>query len=345
MNSKKKIHLEIIRVIALVCIMFNHTGDRGNGAYLYTDGRMTFTVSLIGDIICKIGVPLFLMISGALLLKKEENLQQIYGKRVLRIIKVIVLFTTVRYVYECYVVKQRVFSVYELIEAIFSGNLFTPYWFLYAYLSILLTLPFLKKMIRNLDKKEMSIFILLMFGFNVILPVVSVVFDLWFEMSFMFGVSYCYFILGYYLEHLTDKSVYTKKNMIVAILTFLGSTALTYWIIIRDRAALGIIRYEHTSVLAIVMASCIFFTVKAVYGVEEKKESVWSKWIVTIGSCSFGIYLIEDYLRNALGFICDSLASYISILPACMVWLAIVMVAGVIVVLFMKKLPILKDII
>lgn len=68
MNSKKKIHLEIIRVIALVCIMFNHTGDRGNSVYLYTDGKLTFMISLIGDILCKIGVPLFLMVSGALLL-------------------------------------------------------------------------------------------------------------------------------------------------------------------------------------------------------------------------------------------------------------------------------------
>lgn len=343
MNSKKKIHLEIIRVIALVCIMFNHTGDRGNSVYLYTDGKLTFMISLIGDILCKIGVPLFLMVSGALLLQKEENLQQIYGKRVPRIIKAIVLFTTIRYLYECYVVKQRTFSIFELIEAIFTGNLFTPYWFLYAYLSILLTLPFLKKMVRDLEKKEMNILILLMFGFYALLPVVSAVFDIWFEMSFMFGASYCYFILGYYLEHLADTNIYSKRNVVVSILILLISTGLTYWIIVRDRADLGVIRYEHTSVLAIVIAACTFFVVKAIYS-EKNEETAWSKCVLAIGSCSFGIYLIEDYLRNGLGFVCDNLTPYISTLPACVVWLAVVTVAGVIIVSFLKKLPILKDI-
>lgn len=344
MNSKKKIHLEIIRVIALMCIMFNHTGDRGNSVYLYTNGTFTFTVSLMGDILCKIGVPLFLMVSGALLLQKEENLQQIYRKRVPRIIKAIVLFTTIRYFYECYGVKQRTFSVFELIEAIFTGNLFTPYWFLYAYLSILLTLPFIKKMIKALDEKEMKLLILLIFAFNAILPAISAVFDTWFEISFMFGSSYSYFVLGYYLEHLVAANKFTKRNTVIAILLLLSYAVFTYWMIIRDRTTLGILRYEHTSVLAIVIANCVFFAVKAVWGEGGKEDSFWSRCIMTIGSCSFGIYLIEDYLRNSLGFVCDKLAPYISVLPACMVWLAVVMAVGVIIVLFLKKLPVLKEI-
>ena len=140
MKENKKIHLEIIRIIALICIIYNHTGERGNNIYLFTNGNITFAISLITDILCKIGVPLFLMISGALLLTKEEDWQQIYQKRGLRIIKVILLFVTIRYLYECYFVKKLSFSFLELFKIILEGNLFTPYWFLYTYLSVLLIL-------------------------------------------------------------------------------------------------------------------------------------------------------------------------------------------------------------
>lgn len=156
-EAKKKIHLEVIRVIALLCIVYNHTGDRGNNVYRFTDGNVTFMVSLITDILCKIGVPLFLLVTGALLLQKEENWQQIYRKRVWRIVKVIVLFTIVRYFYECFYVKRMAFSFLELFKAILEGKLFLPYWFLYAYLSILFVLPFLKKMVKSMNKKEMQL--------------------------------------------------------------------------------------------------------------------------------------------------------------------------------------------
>lgn len=345
-GTKKKIHLEVIRIIALLCIVYNHTGDRGNNVYRFTDGNITFMVSLITDILCKIGVPLFLMVTGALLLQKEETWQQIYRKRVWRIIKVIVLFMTVRYFYECFYVKRMTFSFLELLRAIMEGKLFLPYWFLYAYLSILFVLPFLKKMIKSMNKKEMQLLIILIVVFYTVLPVISAVFHLDFEISFVFGVSCCYCFLGYYLEHVVSLSAYNKKNTVLAIVTMVGSVVFSYWLVARNRGTTGIVAEEYNAILSIPIAFCLFFIVKAIWInlVSPKKHELFDKWITVMGSCSFGIYLIEDYLRNGLSFIHDTIAPYITTLPACVVWLAVVLMVGVVIVSILKKLPILKEI-
>lgn len=345
MKENKKIHLEIIRIIALICIIYNHTGERGNNIYLFTNGNITFAISLITDILCKIGVPLFLMISGALLLTKEEDWQQIYQKRGLRIIKVILLFVTIRYLYECYFVKKLSFSFLELFKIILEGNLFTPYWFLYTYLSVLLILPFLKKIIKKLNEKEMNILVLLIFGFYVLKPVIFALFGLKFEVSFMLDISCCYCVLGYYLEHTVPTSVYTKKNIMLAIVIIAGCVGFSYWLITKERATTGIIKYEYNSILSILIAFCVFFIIKSIWcNIKKTREHVFcERGISIMGDCSFGIYLIEDYLRNGLAFIWDAIVPHTTMLPACVVWMTAVLIIGVIVVSFLKKIPGMND--
>ncbi len=63
---QKKLHLEMIRILALFCIVYDHTGPRGSSLYTFTDGQLTWMVSLISAVVCKVGVPLFFMVSGAL---------------------------------------------------------------------------------------------------------------------------------------------------------------------------------------------------------------------------------------------------------------------------------------
>ena len=62
-----------------------------------------------------------------------------------------------------------------------------------------------------------------------------------------------------------------------------------------------------------------------------------------MGDCSFGIYLIEDYLRNGLAFIWDAIVPHTTMLPACVVWMTAVLIIGVIVVSFLKKIPGMND--
>ena len=100
--SKEKIlYLEVCSITAVFCIMYQHTGGRGADAWVYTESAWVYASSLIGTIISGIGVPLFWMVSGALLLSKKESWKKVYGKRIPRFTGVLIIFSVIRYFYLC----------------------------------------------------------------------------------------------------------------------------------------------------------------------------------------------------------------------------------------------------
>ena len=80
---KKRISLEIIRIIAICMVIFNHTGENGFEMFRTAYGTPLWYLVILLDIVSKAGVPLFFMISGVLLLDKEETIKRaIYKKNI-----------------------------------------------------------------------------------------------------------------------------------------------------------------------------------------------------------------------------------------------------------------------
>lgn len=74
-NRTKKIYLEILRILAILFVIFNHTGVNGFlifQKYSYTTGQFWLYLYISTFVTC--AVPVFFMISGALLLSKDEDL-------------------------------------------------------------------------------------------------------------------------------------------------------------------------------------------------------------------------------------------------------------------------------
>jgi surface polysaccharide O-acyltransferase-like enzyme len=72
-KKERKVYLDLIRILAAFCVIFNHTND--NGFFLFAArewGSFTFWGYMFFSVFCKAAVPLFLMISGALMLSREE---------------------------------------------------------------------------------------------------------------------------------------------------------------------------------------------------------------------------------------------------------------------------------
>ena len=67
---KKKTYIEFMRIIAIALVIFNHLP--GYTMYQYADGNIQWIYMII-TMITRINVPIFFMISGALLLNKQEN--------------------------------------------------------------------------------------------------------------------------------------------------------------------------------------------------------------------------------------------------------------------------------
>lgn len=342
MKKKKVIHLEVIRIFALFCIVYNHIGYV---IFMNTENILKVTVSLALSILCKIGVPLFFMISGALLLGREETWKEVYKKRVLRIVEVIVLFTALRFFYECYVIRTRPFSSVQLVKSILTGNILHPYWFLYAYLSILLLLPILRIIIKNLDEQGMKNLLLLIVIFFMIIPLKALVVKQEWQVSLILDEKICYMFLGYFIEHKLQKSDFSLRNMTLALGGTFAGIFISFWLVVKPHINGGEYAAEMIPLLSMFLACMIFYLLRgASFRFTDMNVKI-EELITAIGSCVFGVYLIEDYLRAIMVWLYGRRGLYIDDVNSCVLSTVIVVLMGIPIVYFLKKLPIIKKLI
>lgn len=339
MNKKKIIHLEVIRIIALFGIVYNHIG------YVLFEGfenPFKIAASIVFSVLCKVGVPLFFMVSGALLLGREESWTEVYKKRVLRIAQVIVWFTVIRFLYECYITKVRSFSAVSLVKGILTGTIIHPYWFLYAYLSILLILPILRLVVKNLDKQGKKYLLGLIVVFYMVIPLKALVINQEWQISLLLDEKICYLFLGYFIERELEEKRFTLKNKIIAVAGAFMAIVISFWMVVKPYLQGGGFATEYIPMLSMPLACAIFYLIKgASFGSEKGNEKV-KNWIAQLGSCVFGVYLIEDYLRAILVFVYGKYGLYLDNLKSCIFATAVVVVAGMPIVYVLKRLPILK---
>lgn len=296
-QSKGKIvYLEICRIIAVFCIMYQHTGGRGADAWMYTDSNWVYSLSLVGRIISGIGVPMFLMISGSLLLTKKESWKNVYGKRIPRITGALIIFSVTRYFYLC-IAENHNGSVGDFFHRFYTQEIFLPYWFLYEYLGILLLLPFLKKMVQNMTEQEKRVLFVLILGWNILNDISIICLGNGFIINLHFHNPISYFILGYLMENCQILKKSNRRGLWFCIGQAVLVTGCTYiWVSSQ---------HEMESVGSLIM----LLTISAYYMIRYIGEkSIWNnvvlrRLILWCGSNVFGIYLIEDYLRNGTSVI------------------------------------------
>lgn len=245
-------HLDFLRLFAIFFVIFNHTG----GMFFMPTSLQSDAESCIlyfSNQVCKTAVPLFFMISGALLLPREESYKQLFQKRILRFLGVLVFFWALQYLAE---------ALFRGAPLTFSRYLHLLYfhcnkaddiatdWFLYAYLAMLLLLPLLRPLARNMRNRDF----LYLFGlqFTVMALVPTIVFLLShegspsrlseylpFTPSFRdpspFGGAFCAFfmLMGYFLEHrvkpeLLRGQLLKKLTLLSLLCLLIGVAVMAY---------------------------------------------------------------------------------------------------------------------
>lgn len=324
-NSKRKIlYLEATRIFAILCVMFTHSGPRGSNYYQYTDSIPLYIWSLSLELLSDIGVPLFFMVSGVLLLKKEEPTRSVYTGRIPRMLAVLVLFSFIRYLYECFLVKTMTFSVTGFLMLLWKGELFLPFWFLYTYISILLFLPFFRRMARNLTSVEGKTFLLVCLFWTVLIPILMSMFGAPTGFAKMLETYVISMMTGYILEYVLEIKWSAKYVILFSLLAMIVSITLMM--------AVEPLRY----MLLFPVTTGAFLIIKCI---PWDRFTRLSPWLIRIGSCTFGLYLIEDYLRNLFGFVYDKTCGIITPILANALWLLVVFCVGIVIVSLLKKIP------
>ena len=335
-KTERTVYFEICRTIAVFCIMYQHTGARGAYAWTYTESVWVYMMSLAGMVISLIGVPLFWMVSGALLLPKKESWKKVYRKRIPRIAGVLIIFSVIGYFYLCIVEDQNVY-VGEFFRRFFTQEIFLPYWFLYEYLGVLLVLPFVRKMVQELTEQEERLLLVLLLGWNALNDISNIYLGASFVLDLHFSGSISYFILGYLMENCRILGRNERRGVRIGIgWTAFVAVVLHIWVCSQRGA-------EVLESLVMLMTISVYYLIRYMGEKYIRNNTALHYTILWCGRNVFGIYLIEDYLRNATAFIWEWSAPYISPVPACCVWIMLVFFIGNVLVSGVRRLPILKN--
>ena len=176
-------NIDIIRIFAFAFIVMLHTLNRQYG----------LTVWMSGYAVISIGVNLFIMISGYLLLDKAESVKDFFKKRFFSILPLFAVFNIV-YIY----FYNHSFMAIKKISA-------PHFWYIYMILGLYLLTPWLRKVLQYAEKETFYV-VILWFLCNVLNPYMQffrlpkIPFS-HFPITGFIG----YYILGYYLKKYRHK--------------------------------------------------------------------------------------------------------------------------------------------
>lgn len=153
-KSQKRniIYMEVLRIIAALFVIYNHTGTKGYFSYTIENNRVIRIFYMFLSVPCKMAVPIFFMITGALLLGREEPIRKIYFTRIMRIIVVLSVFTLI-FDYFNFLRGIIDFNFKRWIIQIYASDS-NSYWYLSALLGTYVMLPILRRLAVGLCQKE-----------------------------------------------------------------------------------------------------------------------------------------------------------------------------------------------
>lgn len=340
MSQSKKIYLEAIRIVAIFLVIFNHTD--GFIYYTITDNWLTWLYSIGLAVICRAGVPLFFMISGALLLEKEEPIKTLFYKRVLRIITVLIVVSALYYLFD--IVRNRISegSVADFLTRLLSmyNGVRESFWFLYAYLFFLVSLPFLRKLAPQMNKTLIIYLISLKGISDLVIPFLNNMHEIVVPFDIKIVSDYIYYgLLGYYLTHMgAATGCKIKKRVLCAYLGILVilSICIVQFLYLRTDNYL-----TNLDMLRFLLTPVLWLLIRKISELLPENGRI-NNLIILTGSCVFGIYLLDNFVRWQFLPIYLYLSEHTVGVLANSVYVVLVFVTGGVYTWLLKKIPLLN---
>lgn len=345
---KKKIHLEFLRFLAILLVIFNHTGENGYLYFTTVPDSPLYLLYFFLSVLCKIAVPLFWMVSGALLLDKEEDIKTVFRHRFLRMALVLAVFSFGYYLYSAKGNPDFRFSPVYFLELLYSTNLAPAFWHLYAYLGMLIILPVLRKTAKNLTDREFMYFFAAMLLLRGLLPVLE--YAVWhgertvnpnFLVNF-FSYDVVFFLMGYFLEYRVRPAALKKPKALVFLL--LGAAAIAVMMAgtqlrLHDGGLMTDAEGEmFYAGLLMVPCAAVFYSARVFFG-KADGNSAFSKIIITLGSVSFGVMLLEHFVRCETRFALTALCSVLPEFTSTVLWTLFVYILAGAAAWLLRKIP------
>lgn len=320
--KKRMLWADLIRIVAIYFVVQIHT--------------LVITIPLV-QIVSLTSVPLLVMLSGALLLGKQERYTTFFRKRCMKVLVPWVIWTIV---YMIFYFKKEFFLVsstplfiqwMHYFFRMFLSNL----WFLPLIFSLYLVTPLFRLFIKNARQVDFIYGLGLWFLLISVLPFLypGSLFPTWEATVLFVPLQYSgYFVLGYFLKKEKYFMKIQKKYLILllVILSILLETIKGF--------ASGFL--APGAVIASIAFSLLIFNTSQM--VNKYITPQWKKFIAVVSGTTLGVYIIHPIITVV---VMDKFLSNFAHLHLEILFSLLVFISSIVIIFLLQKIPIVKYIV
>jgi len=302
-NKNKLLWPDIIRIISVFLVIVIHASATEVLSWKQVK-TPDWIIGNIYDSLARISVPLFIMLSGSLLIHKKDNLKTFFKKRVKRILLPWMFWGTILLFVNNFAQLSNLLTGKVLnfndFKILLMENFLSGFWFMPMIVGIYLTTPIIKKFAVNATKKELKYFLSIWFVLASLLPTAHNLFNL--NISFIIPNWFAYlgyFVGGYCIVHrskISENHLWQSKLIFITSLIF--TIFGTYFLSAKNNQFVGYL-YEYLSVNVLLMSFSSFILLFN-YFEKIKLNNKTTSYIHLISKYSFGILLSHIVLIKYL---------------------------------------------
>lgn len=325
-KSKRIFYFDALRALAIISVIMIHVFYKTNALAAMGYGTIPTFRWFFADfnlIAFRIGVVLFLMLSGALSLGRDWEIRSFLGKRLPRIVApflfwgffmslIVIAFS---YYFNFHWIDS--ISVYSVLHFIYNAYLyksptFLPYWFFWMILGTYFIMPIFNKWLLHAELKEAEYFL--------VFWLITCIFD--FTLFQPFPIKLIYFtspiglvVLGYYLRH-TERKILNNPyfSIILIVIPIICMMAISYM----NSTPHKFYTFDRYSIFGAIEVIGVFTLFKN-FGKFNFKPNflynpngIFRKFVASMAKCSYGIYLTHlCFLKIASKFLFSTVNYYI----------------------------------
>ncbi|MGA3058921.1 MAG: acyltransferase family protein [Candidatus Bathyarchaeia archaeon] len=313
-NGGIALPVDLIRTVAIILVILLHASIEPNPTifFMSPQGVQLWWTSNIYDSLSRSSIPLFIMLTGALLLqpsKVDEPLRVFFKKRWNRI-GIPFFFWTVAYFAWRFFVNGEALTSISILQGLLAGPYF-QFWYLYVLVGLYLLTPIIRVIVAYAQLRIIKYFFLLWFVGSGIVPLLTLYPSIraqasWFDQNvFVLTGLIGYFILGAYITKLRLRSsilililVLSSVWTIIGTYILIGTMGEQYSQFILDASSFNVILASVA--LFLILASVPMQTVETRFPQGNRVLKLISQ--NTLPIYLFHVIVLETLQRGYLGF-------------------------------------------